>query len=578
MATLQAAFVALSLMSATDTVLVDFSADWCGPCRQMEPAVNQLAAAGYPIRKVNIDRERELAALYHVQSIPCFVLLVDGREVDRLVGGTSLEHLQAMMHKAGVYPSSGSGNAARGQSPDFAPPAVVTAPAAPLVPVTLPATASEAPLAAAISAPAPLAPQMAAPSASAAPYSGGIVNARATSAEQLMAASVRLKVQDPDGNSGGSGTIVDAREGEALVLTCGHIFRDSAGKGKILVDLFGPGAPRGIPGELIYFDDKTDLGLVSIRPGVPVTPARIAPAGYALAPGQPVTTIGCDGGADPTAVPSKIASLNKFLGPHNIQVMGQPVEGRSGGGLFSADGYTIGVCNAADPTDNQGLFAGLESIQKFLDNQQLGYVYQAAPGGETVLAANTSPAASEAPPSAAGWAPVVPPAMPNQMPAPQPPATVVATNASTGAASDAQFLPASMMPASHRPGPAAGVAVLRDVAATPPDEATLAQLSPRERAALDAIHKHAEGAEVICVIRPLADPRAKSEIIVLDHASPAFLEQLAAERQVQDSRHLTSHSSTGRAPTPVRTSDFTPVRRTATVATRSKFVAPSPSR
>ena len=90
MATLQAALVAFSLLGASDTVLVDFSADWCGPCRQMEPTVNQLMAAGYPIRKVNIDRERELAALYHVQSIPCFVLLVDGQLQSGLQHGPRL--------------------------------------------------------------------------------------------------------------------------------------------------------------------------------------------------------------------------------------------------------------------------------------------------------------------------------------------------------------------------------------------------------------------------------------------------------------------------------------------------------
>ncbi|MBX3414304.1 MAG: trypsin-like peptidase domain-containing protein [Pirellulales bacterium] len=551
MATLQAAFVAFSLLGASDTVLVDFSADWCGPCRQMEPAVNQLAAAGYPVRKVNIDRERELAALYHVQSIPCFVLLVDGREVDRTVGSTSLEHLQSMMHKAGVYPSNSAGGHARGQSPDYAPPAVVTAPVAPLVPVTMPATTSNAPLAAAVSAPAPAAPQML-PSTPAMPSNNHRAADRATTPEAIMAASVRIKVQDPDGQSGGSGTIIDAREGEALVLTCGHIFRDSKGQGKITVDLFGPGAPQGVPGELIYFDDKTDLGILAIRPGVPVVPARIAPAHYALQPGQPVTSIGCNGGADPTVQQSKIDSLNKFLGPQNIQVAGQPVEGRSGGGLFSAEGYTIGVCNAADPTDNQGLFRGLEAIQKLLDEQQLGYVYQAAPGASAAgLVANAAPATIE-PPSAEGWMPVTPPAMPGHMPAPEP--TAIAATPPDASAPSGQYVPAAMLPASHHPGPAAGVAVLRDVAGTQPDAATLARLSPQERAALEAINKHSGGAEVICVVRPLADPRAKSEIIVLDHASPAFLQQLAAERQVQDARHLTSTSSQNGGFRPLRPS------------------------
>ena len=64
----------------------------------------------------------------------------------------------------------------------------------------------------------------------------------------LIAASVRLRVEDPDGRSCGSGTIIDARQGEALILTCGHIFRDSKGKGPIEVDLFGPGGVQRVTG------------------------------------------------------------------------------------------------------------------------------------------------------------------------------------------------------------------------------------------------------------------------------------------------------------------------------------------
>ena len=76
-----------------------------------------------------------------------------------------------------------------------------------------------------------------------------------TSDARLVAASVRLRVEDPDGHSCGSGTIIDARGGEALILTCGHIFRDSQGKGRIEVDLFGPSGPQRVPGrsDLVRF-------------------------------------------------------------------------------------------------------------------------------------------------------------------------------------------------------------------------------------------------------------------------------------------------------------------------------------
>ncbi len=78
---------------------------------------------------------------------------------------------------------------------------------------------------------------------------------------KLIAASVRLRIEDPNGNSCGSGTIIDARGGDALILTCGHIFRDSQGKGKIDVDLFGPYAGQRVTGQLISYDLKRDVGL-----------------------------------------------------------------------------------------------------------------------------------------------------------------------------------------------------------------------------------------------------------------------------------------------------------------------------
>ena len=59
-------------------------------------------------------------------------------------------------------------------------------------------------------------------------------------------------------------------------------------------------------------------------------------------------------------------------------------------------------------------------------------------------------------------------------------------------------------------------------------------------AALAAVGPGGESAEVICIIRPLSNPRAKSEVIMLDRASPQLLQQLSSDRQAQQARHLTS--------------------------------------
>ncbi len=79
-----------------DVVLLEFYSDWCGACREMEPAVEALATAGAKVERINIDREKELAVKYGIQSIPCFVAVADGVEVDRVAGVCSYQRLAAM--------------------------------------------------------------------------------------------------------------------------------------------------------------------------------------------------------------------------------------------------------------------------------------------------------------------------------------------------------------------------------------------------------------------------------------------------------------------------------------------------
>lgn len=481
------AAILLAACSTGDTVLIDFSAEWCGPCRQMEPAVARLGSAGYPVRKVNIDHDKALAAQFHVQSIPCFVLVVDGREAERTVGATSYEQLAAMFQKHGIEPGA-TVKQTRGQSPDAASRtfAAATEPKRPMP------------------TPQPLGPPEGAQARSAAP----------DVAPQLLAASVRLKISDPNGHSYGSGTVIDLRGGEALVVTCGHVFRDSQGKGKVLIDMFGAGAPRGLPGRVIGYDLKSDVGLVSFQPGCPVRTAKLAAPSYPVQRGEPVINIGCNNGAEPTVRTSRVTSLDKFLGPPNIQVAGQPVQGRSGGGLFTADGRVIGVCNAADPADDEGLYAALPSIWALLE--QHGLSPEVANDRPTALADGGW--------NSGGLTNAAAPAMPQRMPA-------------TSTAS------------------------------------TAAQLDATQQAALATLASATPGAEVICIVRSLDDPRAKTEVIVLDKASPQFLERLTAERYAQNQRPVTTlaqrketTTATTLAPrgTVVRDAPIMNVRTTAT--------------
>lgn len=75
------------LVAEYDTVLVDFYADWCGPCQMMEPTVKTIASdTDAAVVKVDVDVHQGLAGQYGVQGIPTTLLFADGELAERLVG------------------------------------------------------------------------------------------------------------------------------------------------------------------------------------------------------------------------------------------------------------------------------------------------------------------------------------------------------------------------------------------------------------------------------------------------------------------------------------------------------------
>ena len=74
--------------SANGTALVDFYADWCGPCRMVSPIVDEIAKerSDITVGKVNVDDENALAMKYGVMSIPTLIVFKYGKETARIVG------------------------------------------------------------------------------------------------------------------------------------------------------------------------------------------------------------------------------------------------------------------------------------------------------------------------------------------------------------------------------------------------------------------------------------------------------------------------------------------------------------
>ena len=76
------------VLNADGTVLVDFYADWCGPCKMVSPIVDEIAEtqSGITVGKVNVDESSALAAKFNVVSIPTLIVFKDGQETARLIG------------------------------------------------------------------------------------------------------------------------------------------------------------------------------------------------------------------------------------------------------------------------------------------------------------------------------------------------------------------------------------------------------------------------------------------------------------------------------------------------------------
>lgn len=81
------------------TVLLDFYADWCGPCRMVSPLVDEIAEENpqYLVGKINVDNEPELAQAFGVASIPTLVVMRNGKVVNQSVGARPKQQILAML-------------------------------------------------------------------------------------------------------------------------------------------------------------------------------------------------------------------------------------------------------------------------------------------------------------------------------------------------------------------------------------------------------------------------------------------------------------------------------------------------
>ena len=87
------------VMEAKETVLLDFWASWCGPCKMIGPIIDQIADERTDIKvgKVNVDEEQELAVQFKVMSIPTLIVIKDGKVVNQSLGAKPKAAILSML-------------------------------------------------------------------------------------------------------------------------------------------------------------------------------------------------------------------------------------------------------------------------------------------------------------------------------------------------------------------------------------------------------------------------------------------------------------------------------------------------
>lgn len=317
-------------------------------CQRIQPLLDAFRQKGYPIYLVDVQMNPTTVSTYQIRQLPGFVFLEHGQPVQKLDYTVEPEQLRDIMLSFFSSPTDRSDRHDRVETS--------------VSPVHNP-------------------PSMRGnhwPSDEKTEGKSGTQDRKVVlenGMSPFLAASTRLKVSDPSGVSYGTGTIIDVRDRKALIVTCGHIFRSSQGRGTVEVELCGGALSSQLPvlrGVCYHYNLNVDLAFVVVELPFAVQAIPMAAPETTLSPNMMLYSVGCDGGAAATVWKHVLQSTNRVFSTTNprfsyIQVAGAPVSGRSGGGLFSENGILVGICNTGDPVVNDGHFVPIQLVYRELE-------------------------------------------------------------------------------------------------------------------------------------------------------------------------------------------------------------------
>ena len=277
---------------AGEPVLLDFTADWCGPCRQTKAAVGQLQAEGYQIRQIDADQNPAVLSQYAINGLPTFVVTNgDGKELDRHRGSASHSTLKGMLDRhrqPSVQVQVGVG----GPHPAW----------------------------------------------------------RYEAATAHRAAVVRILTKDRDGTrSGGSGVPV-RWAGRVVALTARHVVQDA------VTITIRTATGKCFPARALFMDAAWDCAVLEVPQPLDIEPAALAfGQGAELQIGQRYESCGWGPCKAPERLAANTGELREFTSnqPNGAgewaATVGYARPGDSGGPVFNTQGQVVGIIWGCEP-------------------------------------------------------------------------------------------------------------------------------------------------------------------------------------------------------------------------------------